>query len=100
MPLGNIYKSFRSIFKSICYEVSDMNFTYITYVFKQAIDEVRSLLSESSAEEFSADRWDVNSLPLKILYLQIKPGIWHYMTSEIHIDFLEYVDSNKLFLQQ
>lgn len=77
-----------------------MNFIYITYVFKQAIDEVRSLLSESSPEEFSADRWDVNSLPLKLLYLQIKPGIWHYMTSEIHIDFLEYVDSNKLFLQQ
>lgn len=93
LPLGNISKrkSFRTIFKSICYEVSDMNFTYITCVFKQAIDEVRSLLSESSAEEFTADRWVMNSLPLKLLYL--KSGIRHYMSTQLQIDFFEYVDS-------
>lgn len=68
-----------------------MNFTYITCVFKQAIDEVRSLLSESSAEEFTADRWVMNSLPLKFLYL--KSGIRHYMSTQLQIDFFEYVDS-------
>lgn len=38
-------QTLKSIFKSICYEVSEGNFIYITYVLNQAINKVRSLVS-------------------------------------------------------
>lgn len=62
-------KTFTSILKSICSKVSEVNFIYITCILSQATSEVRSLLSESSAEEFSPDRWVTNQPFRKFLYL-------------------------------
>lgn len=102
LPLGNICKrkSFRSIFKSICYEVSDMNFTYITYVFKQAINEVRPLYQNHQQNSVLTDElwthflWNSFTYKLSLVFGTIWPFNFR-LISQNTLTLMSYFCNNR-----